>query len=240
MRGIILAAGKAIRLNSILKDKPKCLLQFGDKSLIEHQIQALVNQNINESVIVVGYEKEQIINHLKDLPYKKYFIENPIYTETNTIYSLWLTKDFFDDDFIYFNADVLFDYKIIKRLIEASTKSTFACNSAKCAEEEVKVIINNNRILEIGKKLDIKKCYGEFIGIAKFVNEDNILFKEILNDCIKDRSLWNNYFEYAVNILAKKKELICVDISDLPAIEIDFPKDFEYAKEVIFPKLSQV
>jgi choline kinase len=237
MRGIILAAGSSRRLGIILGNKPKCLLEFGGKSLIKHQINALANHGIKEFVIVVGYEKGQIIDHLKKSLYKLNFIENPIYAKTNTIYSLWLARNFFDEDFIYFNADVLFDYTIIKKLIETSPKSTFACNSAKCLEEEVKVILKGNRILEIGKKLAINKCFGEFVGIAKFVKDDNILFKKILDDCIKDNTLWNNYFEYAVNILAKKKELICLDISDLPAIEIDFPEDLVYAKNIVFPQL---
>ena len=37
-----------------------------------------------------------------------------------------------------------------------------------CGEEEVKVILNKNRITSIGKKISISKSFGEFIGVAKF------------------------------------------------------------------------
>jgi choline kinase len=39
------------------------------------------------------------------------YIENPNYATTNTVYSLWLAREYFaGQDFFYFNADVLFHY----------------------------------------------------------------------------------------------------------------------------------
>ena len=237
MRGIILAAGRGRRLEPVLPGQPKCLITFGEKSLIQHQIAALIQAGINEIIIVVGYEKQQILDHLKNEPCSITYIENPIYDETNTIYSLWLAREFFDDSFIYFNADVLFDYRIVKRLCEGAETSNLACMVGLCGEEEVKVTVEDSRIVEIGKKIPKEKCYGEFIGIAKFDRKDNRRFAEILDECIQDKSMWNSFFEYAVNFLAKEKDLTAVDISDLPATEIDFPEDLEYAREEIFPRL---
>lgn len=237
MRGIILAAGRGRRLESVLPDKPKCLITFGEKSLIQHQIMALLQAGINEVVIVVGYKQQEIVDHLKDMQCNITYVENPIYDETNTIYSLWLTRKFFDDGFVYFNADVLFDYRIVKRLCEKSETSNLACISGLCGEEEVKVTVEDSRIVEIGKHIVKEKCYGEFIGIAKFDRKDNKRFAGILDECIKDKSTWKYFFEYAVNFLVKETDLRAVDISDLPATEIDFPEDLEYARREIFPRL---
>ncbi len=237
MRGIILAAGKGGRLEPVLPGKPKCLLQFGEKSLLEHQIQALADIGVHDIVIMVGYEQEQIKERLNNNPSSITYVENQIYDRTNTIYSLWLAKEFFDEDFIYFNADVLFDYRIVKRLCARETDSTLACNSSVCGEEEVKVTVDGTRIVEIGKHLTSEACYGEFIGIAKFLKKDNKRFAEILDECVKDESTWNYFFEYAVDFLAKETNLVAVDISDLPATEIDFPEDLERAREEVFPLL---
>lgn len=237
MRGIILAAGRGKRLEPVLPGQPKCLITFGEKSLIQHQIAALIQAGINEIAIVVGYEKQQIIDHLKNEQCSITYIENPIYDETNTIYSLWLTREFFDDSFVYFNADVLFDYRIVKRLCEGAETSNLACMPGLCGEEEVKVTVEDSRIAGIGKDIVKEKCYGEFIGIAKFDRRDNKRFAGILDECIKDKSTWKYFFEYAVDFLAKEAVLKAVDISDLPATEIDFPEDLKYAKEEVFPGL---
>lgn len=238
MIGIILAAGQGIRLESVLPGKPKCLLEFGEKSLIEHQIASLMGAGIKKVAIVVGYEHQQIRNHLQnrndiDITY----IVNDIYDKTNTIYSLWLARKYFKEDFIYFNADVLFDYRVISRICDGSIHSTLACQKGLCGEEEVKVVVEKGRIVKIGKKIEPALCYGEFIGIARFSKEDNIRFGEILDECIKDESTWNNFFEYAVDFLGKDRILKEIDISDLPATEIDFPEDLEYARKEVFPML---
>lgn len=238
MRGIILAAGRGRRLEPVLPDQPKCLLEFDGKSLLQHQIDSLARVGVRDFVVVVGYEQQMIIDHLSDTPYTIHFVGNPIFDRTNTIYSLWLAREFFDDDFIYFNADVLFDYQIIERLMADPDHSTFACNTYECAEEEVKFIVTDGRIVEIGKKLPIEECAGEFIGIAKFARKDNVRFGAILEECIADESLWMEYFEYAVNILAKQTHLKMVDISDLPATEIDFPEDLAHAREHVLPRLK--
>jgi choline kinase len=241
VRGIILAAGRGRRLEPVLPDKPKCLLPFGNKSLIQHQIAALVQNGITDIVVVVGYEQQQVRDHLKDQLCSIAYIENPIFDSTNTIYSLWLCREFFNDDFIYFNADVLFDYRIVKRLCEGSGGSWLACVPGQCGQEEVKVIVREGlQITEIGKHMPSEQCYGEFIGIAKFAKEDNMRFAEILDACVQDQSTWKYFFEYAVDKLCRENVLSAVDISDLPATEIDFPEDLQRAKEQVLPLLAQL
>jgi len=238
MRGIILAAGRGRRLEPVFPNKPKCLIQFGGKSLIQHQISALLKNGVKEVVVVVGYENRQIREHLRNMPCTIHYIENPVFDSTNTIYSLWLCREFFDTEFIYFNADVLFDYRIVQRLCAKKAGSSLACVPGRCGQEEVKVIVAGNKIVEIGKHMPAERCYGEFIGIARFAHEDTARFAQILDECIGDQATWRYFFEYAVNVLAQEAVLHAVDISDLPATEIDFPEDLEYAQKEIFPKLA--
>jgi len=236
--GIILAAGRGKRLEPVLRDQPKCLLDFGGTSILMHQVKALATVGIKDFVVVVGYEKEQIISHVANAPYRFTFVENPIYDETNTLYSLWLARRHFTDDFFYCNADVVFDYRIPRHLLSPAADSCLACTSHRCAEEEVKVIVADNCIAHIGKKLDVAGCYGEFIGVARFARTTNTRFAHILDECVKkDRALWNTFFEHAVDILAAEVPLRCTDVSDLPVVEIDFPEDLERARTQVFPAM---
>jgi choline kinase len=238
VRGIILAAGRGRRLAGVLRDRPKCLLEFGETTLLGHQVAALAGAGIGEFIIVVGYEKEQIISHARTLPYRFRFVENPLFAETNTIYSLWLAREFFDRDFVYCNADVLFDYRIARQVVETYPESTLACAVGPCGEEEVKIILADGRITRIGKDLDIPRCFGEFIGVGKFVSGVNARFAQILSDCVKNRGLWNRFFEYAVDRLAGEAVLRCVDVSKMPAVEIDYPEDLERARAEVFPAMA--
>lgn len=60
MKAIILAAGIASRLRPLTNDRPKCLLKIGNRSLLERTIDALLENNIREIVIVTGYLHEML------------------------------------------------------------------------------------------------------------------------------------------------------------------------------------
>ncbi len=234
MKAIILAAGIGKRLKKVTGDIPKSMIKIGEKSIIHHQLESCLKVGINKFVIVLGYKKNTLKNHILDKinSTNVTFVTNPIYDKTNTLYSLWLCRDLFTEDFIYFNADVVFGKNLLEKISGKSEYSQLLLETKSCAEEEVKIIIDEkNRILEIGKQLDIKKCAGEFIGIGKF--KKNVLsdFKKFLQYGI-DNNQENNYFEYAVNLLAKNVVLKTIPTEDIPCIEIDFPQDLKRARQL--------
>ncbi len=234
MKAVILAAGMGKRLQKVSGDIPKSMIKIGKSSIIHHQLESCMNVGINDFVIVVGYKMEQLKAHiLEKIKHDQVtFIENPIYDTTNTLHSLWLTRDHLNDDFIYFNADVLFQSGLLKKISDSSQYSQLLLETKSCAEEEVKMIIDENmRILQISKQLPIPKCAGEFIGIGKF-NKDIIeRFVHYLQFGV-DNGQSNNYFEYAVDLLAKDKILKAISTDGIPCIEIDFPEDLARAKEM--------
>ncbi|MBU4456362.1 MAG: NTP transferase domain-containing protein, partial [Nanoarchaeota archaeon] len=54
MKAIIIAAGMGSRLEHLTKDKPKCLLEFCGKTLLEHQLTAIRNNNISNISLIKG------------------------------------------------------------------------------------------------------------------------------------------------------------------------------------------
>lgn len=63
MKAIILAAGLGTRMGEFTKDMPKPLLKVKNKTLIEHNLNALKDL-VEEIIIVVGYKKEKIMEFL--------------------------------------------------------------------------------------------------------------------------------------------------------------------------------
>ncbi len=236
MKAFILAAGRGKRLESVSNGLPKCMIKIGEKTILERQIESCRLQNITKFVFVLGYKEEYLKNFILSIlkpTETAVFFKNEIYAKTNTLYSLSLTTSEFNDDFIYFNADVVFEPEILSLISKPSKYSQLLLETKKCGEEEVKMIIDDDyRILEIGKKLPLEKCNGEFIGVGKFNKDILDVFKRHLEDAIKKEVGYTTFFEYAVNTMAKEVILKAVPTNDIPCIEIDFPEDLEMAKKM--------
>ncbi len=240
MKAFILAAGYGRRLSDVSGGLPKSMIKLGNKSLMHRQIEACLGAGIKDFVFVLGYRHEELKAHILEILSEENctFVLNEKYAETNTLYSLWLTVKYFDDDFVYLNADILFQADLLKKIIGKSEIPLLLIEESRCADEEVKMITDNNKFVkEIGKKLDPEKCAGEFIGIGRFT--ENILekFKEKLQTGINNNQE-NNYFEYAVDLLCREVKIQAVSTDNLPCIEIDFPEDLEKAESEILPKID--
>ena len=90
MKAIILAAGIASRLRPLTNDRPKCLLEIGNKCLLQRTFDALIANGINQFVVVTGYLHTLIEDFLtRSYPTLNItFIHNERYASTNNIYSL--------------------------------------------------------------------------------------------------------------------------------------------------------
>ena len=233
MKAIILAAGKGNRLQGASGGLPKCMIKIGDKTILQRQIEACRLVGIKDFVFVVGFKEDflkkyiiSIMNDNENVVFKR----NEIFDKTNTLYSLYLTTSEFTDDFIYFNADVVFEPEILKLISEPSEYSQLLLETKKCGEEEVKMIIDDDyRVLKIGKKLPIEQCKGEFIGVGKFNKDILPIFKKHLQNALDEKIGYTTFFEYAVNTMAKEVVLKAVPTQDIPCIEIDFPQDLQMA-----------
>jgi choline kinase len=241
MKAILLAAGASRRLMPLTKDLPKCLLQIGGKTILEHQLDAVLSAGIVHAVIVIGYLKKMIRDFIGPLyrdTVKITYIENPEFGITNTIYSLFLTRnEFRDQDFIYFNADVLMHGDIVKGLIGHEGENVLAVTQITCGDEEVKFTSNSdNRIIKLGKNIPLNEAKGEFIGVAKFGKEITRHFIDALT-YYSTRGDKNLFFEKAVEDILDKAPFYPLDVSQIPNIEIDFPEDLKKAEELVYPAI---
>jgi choline kinase len=240
LKAVVLVAGVSRRLFPLTENVPKCLMALGDRTIFDFQMAALRSAGIEEVCLVLGYRREQIIEHAlrfhADLRFE--FVVNHHFFETNTAYSLWLARENLRDrDFLYFNGDVLFEPRLLERVIEGPWPASLAVEAKPCGEEEVKVVVDGGRIRRIGKLLPPTECLGEFIGIARFGAPMTGAFFDALG-ALADEGRRMDYFEEALDRIAPAVELGVADITGLPVIEIDFPADLESARKEILARLS--
>ena len=173
MKAVILAAGQGNRIRSAHGQHPKCLIQVDEKTILDNQLQALWMAGINEVAIVVGYEKEQIIDRVKSnsFTHKQVvrFIENSAFAITNNIYSLWLALEWLrDDSFMVLNADVVFDPEILLPAIRPAAPISMIVDPL-WRDETMKVIIDGDRVIKMSKKISGEEFSGTYMELRCFL-----------------------------------------------------------------------
>lgn len=239
IKAVILAAGVGSRIRPLTDNCPKSLLMINGKTILEMMISHIQKCGISEVVFVLGYLQDQIKDYVKtqfpDLV--AHYITNKKYKETNTGYSLLLTKDLVQDStFIKFDADVVFDIAILKNLINSEHDNCLCIDkNIHLDAEEIKVIIREeNRVVKASKTVNPEDAIGESIGIEKISPEAaHALFFE-LEIMMKDEQHHQEYYEAAYErIIEKDVPFHALDISGLKWTEIDTKEDFLSAESLL-------
>ena len=232
MQAVILVAGVGSRLGRLVNDKPKCLLDVGGITILDYQINQLINTiNIKPSkIFVVGGYKFETLKYLEDK--KINLIYNPKYQEYNNIYSFYLINEYVKEDFILLNGDTLFHPDILKNLGNIGKGTYFVVdNSKRLGEEEMKVLIKEGRILRFGKDIPLEYANGEYIGIAKFDIKDAWIIFNKIKELIK-QGITDIWYEIGINYVLNKIIAKPIYTNGLPWIEVDTPEDYKVAKQM--------
>ena len=103
---VMMAGGKGERLRPLTEKTPKPLLPVGDKAIIDHNVDRLINYGIQHISVTVNYLKEQIEEHYKE-PHNGVQImtvREPKYL--GTIGSIRFVPKFYNDTVLLMNSDV--------------------------------------------------------------------------------------------------------------------------------------
>jgi len=240
VKTIILAAGIGKRLYPLTKAKPKCLIEIGNKTLIERTLDALRENGMKTAVIVVGHLQELVKSTLGD-SYKGInikYIANPFYQKTGSMHSLLLAKDELDDDFIFMDADLLCHQDILKRIINSKYANAILFGPLETdTGEEVKVYTNNSIMTYIGKKVQTKdKCLGEAVGIVKYSKATIPVLIATMEELFARNPSAEH--EDLTQLMCAKKIMYPVSTDNLPWKEIDFVEDVETAKTKVLEAIE--
>ena len=242
MKAVILAAGQGTRIRSVHGERPKCLIEVDESTILDHQLEALSLAGVNEIAIVVGYEKEQIIAHVKarhrGSHQNIHFIENPAFALSNNIYSLWLALEGLrGDNFVVLNADVIFDPGILQFAVPPSAPISMIVDPL-WRDETMKVIISGDRVTQMSKKITRDKFSGTYIGITVFGQCIYENFASKMSGLISAGRV-DVFFNVAVQELADQGVHVGYTGTDgLPWAEIDDPLDLSFAQQSVFPQLA--
>ncbi|MBN18068.1 MAG: phosphoenolpyruvate mutase [Chloroflexi bacterium] len=206
---IIPSAGK----DPIFTKTPKSLIRINNKPIIEHQIELIKSAGFKNIVLVNGYKSEDFSILSKNANLKMQIHTD--YKNTHILHSLMAAKPQMDNGFILLFSDILFDSKILKKLINIKSDivlgidNSFTYNNQKIDKKLDLVVrkksfqegfrsLNNEtlpEITKIGKNIDPKISDYEFIGIAYFSNKGAEILKNIFLELNNNLNSKNNFQE---------------------------------------------
>ena len=236
MKAIILAAGKGTRLDGAAV-KPKCLVEIGGQTLLQRQIESLRDANIKDIVIVVGFGADSIRDECdSDIE----FVENVDFADTSSLYSLWLAREHLRDGFVVLNCDVLFHPQLLVNLLESSFDDALLLSDTQTTplgDEEMKVKLQDDLVIDISKKMDPSEADGENVGIVKFSAAGARALISYMDELLATGAK-KDWAPRAFREFALHHPLHALSTGGLPWIEIDFPEDYERAVTEIYPRIE--
>jgi choline kinase len=175
MRALILAAGRGSRMGAAGDTRPKCLVEFAGKSLLDRQMAGLLGGGATEVGVVRGYRAEML-----DRTGLACF-ENPRWSETSMVMSLaaaepWLSTA----PLIVSYADIFYHRELVRYLAAAKGDLVIAYDRGwqslwtrrfdnPLSDAETFRASPSGQLLEIGGKTDrVEEIHGQYMGLLKF------------------------------------------------------------------------
>lgn len=239
MKVIILGAGQGKRLLPLTEMVPKALLDIGGRSMIGRQIDAFVACGIREFVVVTGYGDELMdaaLGELQtDLGVEIRTVYNPFYKVSDNLASCWMARHEMTGDFIQVNGDNLFKADLVDHFLKAPEgEVTVAINHKdEYDADDMKVMMDGERVTEIGKALPLEAVDAEAIGFYLFRGDGGQKYAQILDRMVREPQGLKQWFVTAVAGLSKQVNVKARAFDDYEWCEVDFPADLQHARHVV-------
>jgi choline kinase len=246
MRAIMLAAGVGQRLfGGDPNAKPKSLLEFAGKTLIERHLAAIKAVGISDLTLVVGYRADELRAAIRALDSDGFvsFVENPDYREGSSV-SLWCAREVLRSgtDVIFMDADVLYHTDVLGRLTSSAAPNCLSYDDEiEPGDEPVKICLKEGKPADFGKIVgDTFDGFGEWVGFLKLTPRIAGQLADRLDHFMQNGGR-NRPMEDAVRELIRglpPGTFGIADVTDLPWIEIDFPEDVAKARDQVLPSIE--
>lgn len=227
MKAIIFNSGTGSRMGKLTKDRPKCMVKlYNEETIFERQIRILSSCGINEFIITTGPFEEQIINisnKYKDLKFT--FVKNNDYKNTNYIVSMNNCYDLLNDDLLLLHGDLVFDKKLINKIMNNKSESVCLYNEIKeLPKKDFKARFINNVLKQVSISIFEEDCYA-FQPLYKLSKEHIEIWKNKVKEFVEKGQV-NVYAEEALNEITDKISIKGMSYKDNYIDEIDTQEDY--------------
>lgn len=249
MQAIILAAGKGSRLKKYTEENTKCMLEVAGQRLIDHSFQALYDVGVRTAVMVVGYQKANLMKYLGNEAHgvSITYVHNDDYDTTNNIYSLYLARDYLlSEDTLLLESDLIYDVNILEGLLQDPRPSLAVVDKYESWMDGTVVTLDDqDRITSF-----VPKKFFDFSAVDKYFKTVNIykFSKEFSRDvyvpflaAYSSALGKNEYYEQVLRVVLEleRQELQGYRLKGEKWYEIDDVQDKDNAEAVFASPASE-
>ena len=232
MKALILNSGLGSRMGVITKEHPKCMTDLNDReTIISRQLRLLHEAGITEVVITTGYYNKVLEDYCNSLglPLQYSFVYNPIYDQTNYIYSIYCARELLrDQDILLLHGDLVFEASVLRDLLAFKDSCMKVSSTVPLPEKDFKAVIRDGKVLKVG--VEFFENAMEAQALYKMNAADwNIWLDKIEEFCESDNR--KCYAEVAFNQLEGQCVVYAYDVQDRLCAEIDNPEDLAVIQE---------
>jgi choline kinase len=235
MKAIILSAGQGSRLGHLVDDRPKCLIDFNGRTLLDRQLDALEANGVHEAVVVTGFHDElieQAIARRSGGPGVR-TVYNPFYKVADNTGSLYMARHELSGDCLVWNGDTLVSRALMAKVVANSQDGICVTIGRKDGydEDDMKVVEDGGRLKAIGKRIS-SGVNAESIGLLAFRSGGAEQFREAIESAMRTPEGTTIWYLRVINQIAQDADVWTLDISGEEWGEVDFPPDVEAAREL--------
>lgn len=239
-KAIILSAGQGSRLGQLTADRPKCLIPFSGRTLLDRQLDTLEANGVQEAVVVTGFRDGQIEAALErrrkagEGPRVRTLF-NPFYKVADNLGSLFVAREELAGDLLVWNGDTMVSEALMAKVVANRCPGICVTIDRKSSydADDMKVIAGEGgRLRAIGKRLS-EGVNAESIGLLAFRNDGAERFRHAIERAMRTPEGTNIWYLRVIHHLAQNGHVWTLDISGEEWGEVDFPADVRRAEELV-------
>jgi L-glutamine-phosphate cytidylyltransferase len=236
MKAIILSAGQGSRLGHRVDDRPKCLIEFSGRTLLDRQLDTLEANGVHEVVVVTGFHDElvnQAIARRTGGPTIR-TIFNPFYKVADNTGSLYMAREELSGDCLVWNGDTLVSRALMARVVGNDRPGICVTIDRKAGydDDDMKVVAaDDGRLRAIGKRIS-EGVNAESIGLLGFRSGGAERFREAIEQAMRTSEGTTIWYLRVIHHLAQSGDVWTLDINGDEWGEVDFPADVEAARQL--------
>lgn len=237
MKALILNSGLGHRMGVITKEHPKCMTEISlGTTILSRQLSMLVSFGVEEVVMTTGYYDQVLVDYCEalHLPLTFTFVNNPLYDQTNYIYSIYCAKEQLkDDDIILMHGDLVFEGQVMEAVMNSPVSCMAVSSTLPLPEKDFKAVIKDDRIEKVGIEFFEHAVAAQ--PLYKILKDDWLIWlQNIEKYCESDHR--KCYAENAFNEVSDLCKIYPCDVKDMLCAEIDTPEDLK----VISKKVAEI
>ena len=234
MKALILNSGLGSRMGVYTKEHPKCMTDISDTdSILSRQLRLLSEAGITEVVMTTGYYDQVLIDycHSLGLPITYTFVKNPIYDQTNYIYSIYCAREvLMDEDILLLHGDLVFEASVLADALAFPESCMKVSSTLPLPEKDFKAVVVDGMVKKVG--VEFFESAMEAQAMYKLNKPEwNTWLSHIIDFCESGKT--KVYAEVALNEITDHCPIHILDVKDRLCTEIDNPEDLAKVKAAV-------